>query len=50
MAETDSQNRLQFDSKLDVNHEKFEFTFDYSFLAPPNGQCRMLHNYLKRRL
>ena len=29
---------LKYDPKRDVNHDKFELTFDYSFLAPPNGK------------
>ena len=29
---------IQSDPKKDANNDKFEITFDYSFLAPPYGK------------
>ena len=38
MEEFLSEFCLKYDAKKDANHDKFELTFDYSFLAPPNGK------------
>ncbi len=32
-----SEYCIKYDEATDVNNEKFEITFDYSFLAPPIG-------------
>lgn len=32
-----SEYCIKYDEAMDVNNEKFEITFDYSFLAPPIG-------------
>lgn len=37
-----SEYCIKYDEATDVNHEKFEITFDYSFLAPPIGSFRVL--------
>ena len=29
---------IRYNDAVDVNHDKFEITFDYSFLAPPTGK------------
>jgi hypothetical protein len=42
MEEFLNESCLKFDPKKDVNHDKFEITFDYSFLAPPNGNSLVL--------
>ena len=33
---------IRYNDAVDVNHDKFEITFDYSFLAPPTGKASFI--------